>query len=144
MTPLQGTVWKPVGWMTGATVASWMVATLAGGSRFNPEVLLGVLGPLASADLSWVLMARTYAARPERLTAVIVQGLALKLVLFGVYVGGLLGVVGLRPVPFVIGFAAAFIALHAMEALFLRRLLMNGAAPPEGAHAERYDGSITR
>jgi hypothetical protein len=29
---------------------------------------------------------------------------------------------GLRPVPFVLSFAASFIALHAMEAGFLRRL----------------------
>ena len=50
--------------------------------------------------------------------------LVLKMVFFGVYVGVMLRGLSLRPVPFVVSFAAYFIALHAMEAMFLRRLLM--------------------
>jgi hypothetical protein len=38
----------------------------------------------------------------------------------------------LRPVPFVLSFTGAFIALYAMEALFLRRLLLDGAHPRRG------------
>ena len=34
----------------------------------------------------------------------------------------MLRVLELRPAPFVVSFAGCFIALHAMEALFLRRL----------------------
>jgi hypothetical protein len=129
--------------MTGVAGLGWLVATVLGGSRINPEALLGVLGPIASATLSWLRMARTFAASPDRLTGVMVQALAVKMVGFGVYVGGLLVILDLRPVPFVVSLAGAFITLHVMEALFLRRLLMDGAAP-RGAHAERYDGSITR
>ena len=44
------------------------------------------------------------------------------MVFFGVYVVVMLRGVGVRPVPFVLSFAGFFIALHAMEALFLRQL----------------------
>ena len=144
MITAQATVWGPIGWMTGLAAAAWLLASMAGGSRVNPEALLGVLGPLASADASWIIMARAFAAAPERLMGVMVQALAVKMVLFGVYVGVLLGLVDLRPVPFVVSFAGTFIALHAMEAMFLQRLLKDGAPSPDGERAQRYDGSITR
>jgi hypothetical protein len=133
--------------MTGVTTAGLVVATAAAGDRINPEAVLGALAPLVSADVSWVLMARTVVTRPDRLTGVLVQALAVKMVLFGVYVGVLLGVLDLRPVPFVMSFAGAFVALHVMEALFLRRLLMDGAPPPGGERAQgarRYDASKSR
>jgi hypothetical protein len=38
-------------------------------------------------------------------------------------------------VPFVVSFAAYFLALHAMEALFLRRLLMDDLRSPSGERA---------
>jgi hypothetical protein len=36
----------------------------------------------------------------------------------------------LRPVPFVVSFTSAFIALHAMEAFSLRRLVMEPLRSP--------------
>jgi hypothetical protein len=53
---------------------------------------------------------------------VMVQGLAVKAVFFGAYVVSMLRVVELRPVPFVVSFTGYFIALHVMEAMFMRRL----------------------
>lgn len=88
----------------------------------NPEALLGMLGPLVSALATWVVVARTAAVAPAKVTGVMVTGLAVKMVFFGVYVAGMLKGAGLRPGPFVVSFAASFIALHAMEAGFLRRL----------------------
>jgi hypothetical protein len=84
-----------------------------------------MLGPLAVASVSWVVTERTYVSSPERLTGVLVQGLAVKAVFFGVYVAGMLRVISVRPVPFVISFTSYFIALHLMEALFMRRLFEN-------------------
>jgi hypothetical protein len=55
---------------------------------------------------------------------------ALKMVLFGAYVTVLLGVFHLRRIPFVGSFAGFFIALYAMEALFLMRLVTTGAPAP--------------
>ena len=44
---------------------------------------------------------------------------------------------GLRPVPFVVSFAGFFIALHAMEAVFLRRVFAEmGRSSPAARSAE--------
>jgi hypothetical protein len=59
-----------------------------------------------------------------------VAALAVKMVFFGGYMVVVLRVLGMRPVPFIVSFAGYFIALHAMEALFLRRLLMDGRRSP--------------
>ncbi len=90
------------------------------------EVLLGMLGPLAVAGGSWVLVERTYRRNPERLTAVMVAAFAGKMIFFGAYVVVGLAVLSLRPVPFVVSFTGCFIGSHAIEALFLRRLLAGG------------------
>ena len=121
----------PLLWMAG-TCAAAMLVVVAVAPDLNPEVLLGTLGPLVSAMATWVVVARAVAV-PERVTGVMVTGLAVKMVFFGVYVAGMLKGAGLRPVPFVLSFAASFIALHAMEAGFLRRLFaeMQRSSPSE-------------
>ena len=110
----------PLLWMAGTCTAAWLVVVVVA-PGFNPEALLGIVGPLASALVTWIVVARAVRV-PERVTGVMVTGLAVKMVFFGVYVAGMLKGAGLRPVPFVVSFAASFIALHAMEAGFLRRL----------------------
>jgi hypothetical protein len=87
------------------------------------EILLGIIGPLVVASVSWVLMERTHKRDPERLTPLMVKAFAGKMVFFGVYVAVALGVLSLRPVPFIVSFTSSFVALHLVEALCLRRLL---------------------
>jgi len=58
---------------------------------------------------------------------VMVTGFAARMIFFGAYVVVMLRVVGLSPVPFVISFTSYFIAMYAMEAVFLKRLLDPGA-----------------
>ena len=111
----------PLLWMTGMCVGAWLVVALVA-PEHNPEALLGMVGPLVSAQVTWIVIARAAATAPEKTTGVMVTGLAVKMVFFGVYVAGMLKGAGLRPVPFVLSFAGSFIALHAMEAMFLRRL----------------------
>ena len=110
----------PLLWMAGSCAAAMLVVVVVAPEQ-NPEVLLGTLGPLLSAMATWIVVSLAVAV-PERVTGVMVTGLAVKMVFFGVYVAGMLKGAGLRPVPFVLSFAASFIALHAMEAGFLRRL----------------------
>ena len=121
----------PLLWMAGMCAGAWLVV-VAVAPELNPEVLLGILGPLVSAMATWIVVARAVAV-PERVTGVMVTGLAVKMVFFGVYVAGMLKGAGLRPVPFVVSFAASFIALHAMEAGVLRRLFaeMQRSSPSE-------------
>ena len=121
---------RPLAWMVGVSVASWLVVTIAGGSRAHPEVLWGMLGPLASAGATWVVVERSHAVAPGRLTSVLVTGFALKMLFFGLYVAVMLRVLLLRPVPFVVSFTSYFIALYVMEALFLRRLLTETPRSP--------------
>ena len=122
----------PLLWMTGMCAGAWLVLA-AVAPHLNPEALLGMLGPLVSALATWVVVARAVAAAPEKVTGVMVTGLAAKMVFFGAYVAGMLQGAGLRPAPFVVSFAGFFIALHAMEAAFLRRLFaeMQRSSPSE-------------
>jgi hypothetical protein len=108
--------------MAGASLASWLVVRALGGTAVHPEALYGMLGPLASACATWVAVWLTDRAAPTRLTAVLVAGFALKMLFFGAYVAAMLRLLELRAVPFVVSFTAYFIALYAMEALFLQRL----------------------
>jgi hypothetical protein len=113
---------KPLWWMVGASIGSWVVLALMPGLGYDREVLFGMLGPLAGAVSTWVLVARTYTSRPLLLTPLMVAAFAAKLVFFGVYVTIMLTVLSLRSLPFVISFTTYFIALHLFEALCLQRL----------------------
>jgi hypothetical protein len=126
---------KPAAWMAGASLTSWLVITVTSGGSGNPEALLGMAGPLVSAVGSWFAYERAHRSAPGRLTNVMIAALAVKMIFFGTYVGVMLRGLDLRPVPFVTSFAAYFIALYAMEAMFLRRLLMNDLRSLTGERA---------
>jgi hypothetical protein len=122
----------PLAWMSGLSLASWALITRFAPVPVNPELFLAMAGPLASALVSWTITERTQRVAPARVTSVLVASLAVKMVFFGVYVVVLVRAFGLRPVPFVIGFAGYFITLHAVEALFLKRLFGEWSRPAPG------------
>jgi hypothetical protein len=115
--------------MAGASLVSWLAVSAVGGDRVNPEALYGMLGPLASACITWAAIDHTWRSEPTRLTGVMIVGFAAKLAFFALYVAIMIRVLDLRPGPFVTAFVSYFVALYAMQALFLRRL----TAPREGA-----------
>jgi hypothetical protein len=117
---------KAVGWMVGASGASWLAAAAILGTRTGVEVLLGMLGPLAVASATWLMAERTYRRRPERLTSLMMTAFAGKFVFFGAYVTAVLTVLAPRSIPFVVSFTSYFIALHLTEAICLRRLFSEG------------------
>lgn len=108
--------------MAGAAIGSWLLVTVIGGDRVNPETLFGMAGPLVAVCASWIATQRTHRSAPERVLAVMIVWFALKFVFFGLYVTVMLKLLSLRPVPFVVAFVSYFIALYAMQALFLKRL----------------------
>jgi hypothetical protein len=108
--------------MVAAGVVSWACMAAVLGDPVNPELLFGMLGPLLVATLSWVVVARAWAVRPEGVFGVLLGGMAIKLVFLAAYAYVMLRVVALRPVPFVASFTGYFIALHNIEALFMKRL----------------------
>jgi hypothetical protein len=119
---------RPITVMAGSSVGSWAVISVAGGGSWNPEFGLGMIGPLVSAVLTWLFVARTHRQAPERVTAVLIAGFAIKMLFFGAYIA-LLAALGMRLRPFVASFAVYFIALHTIEAGYLRRLFAGGAEP---------------
>jgi hypothetical protein len=116
-------------WMVGGSVIACLAVLAVGGQRFMPEIVFGMAAPLVSAVASWQVIARTHAAAPERLTTVLVTAFAVKAVLFGAYVVLVLGVLALRPVPFIAAFTSYYVALHFGEALLLKRLLAARGRP---------------
>ncbi len=116
--------------MVAASAAVWALVTALLGDRVNPEAAWGIAGPLTGAALSWVAYVRAHEAAPERLTRVMITAFALKLIFFSVFVTVAIRLVDLKPAPFVVSFTSAFIALHAMEAFSLRRLVMGAMRSP--------------
>ena len=121
---------RPAWWMVGLAVLTWLGISAYPGVDSDRDVLFGMLAPLAGAVGTWVLVARTFPSRPERLTSLMVAAFGAKLVGFGAYVAAMLTVVEVRPVPFVVSFTMYFIALHLFEALCLKRLFARHAAAP--------------
>jgi hypothetical protein len=114
------------GWMIAGSLGASLVAIALNGRRDGPEVLLGMLAPLAAVSASWVVTERAYRRDPARLMGLMMRAFAAKMVFFGAYVAVMLKIVGLRPVPFVVSFAGFFIALYLVEALLMRRLFSGG------------------
>jgi hypothetical protein len=123
----------PAAWMTLASVASWAAVTIVAAEPLNPELFWGMLGPLFSAVVTWVAVARTHRLAPERVTGVLMAGFGAKLVFFGAYLAVMIRVVELRMVPFAASFVGYVIGLYVMEALFLKRLFAGGMPSAPGA-----------
>ena len=118
---------KPAVWMAVASIGAWLVATRVLGFDANREILLGMAGPLVAAVATWVMVERTYtSSHPERLTNLMIQAFAAKMVFFGIYVVVMFKAVSLRQMPFVVSFTSYFIALHVIEALCMQRLFARG------------------
>jgi hypothetical protein len=108
-------------WTAAATVLSaFVLATWIG-----TGIWFGMAAPLAVVSASWILVERVYRANPERLTSMMMGAFAGKLVFFGAYVGMVIGVLGVQPVPFAASFAGYFIVLHMVEAFWLKRLFVS-------------------
>jgi hypothetical protein len=108
--------------MVGVSLAAWLTVAALVDRRTRIEVLFGMLGPLAVMIGTWVVTERTYRRNPGALTSVMIAAFGFKLVFFGGYVTVMLGLLVLRPVPFVTSFTSCFIGLYLIAALYMRRL----------------------
>jgi hypothetical protein len=113
---------RVVAWMAGLSLLSWLVVAALPGMESDREVLFGLLGPLAAVSATWILVDRTHRSHPERLPALLIAGLAGKMIFFGGYVTVMLTALALQPVPFAVSFTAYFLALYAVQAVCLQRL----------------------
>ena len=113
---------KPVWWMAGASLLSWLATTALVDRRTGVEIFFGMLGPLAAASGTWVVTERACRRSPERVTSLMIAGFGTKILFFGAYVAVMLRGLSVRPIPFVTSFTVYFVALYATEAFCLRRL----------------------
>jgi hypothetical protein len=113
---------KPIAYMAVASVTTWLGAAAIVDRRTSIEILFGMLGPLAGASGTWLLVSCMYKQRPLQLTGLMAAAFVLKMVFFGVYVAAMLRIMRFRPVPFVVSFTSYFIGLYLMEARYLTRL----------------------
>lgn len=112
----------PVVWMVGVGLALWAAIEAAGGEAVRPEAGYALAAPLVCGVGSWLATARVHASNPSKVTGALLVGFGAKVLVFGAYVALAVRGLGLRPVPFALSFAGFFIAMYAMEAIFLRRL----------------------
>jgi hypothetical protein len=108
--------------MLAGSILSAFILTILPGVEAKLEVWLGMLGPLASALVSWIAMERQYMRSPKGLTSLMIKAFAAKMVFFAGYVTALLSAGLVRPIPFAVSFVGYFLCLHAAEAIGLRRL----------------------
>ena len=113
---------QPVGWMVAAGLVCWFGATAMFGAESHLATLLGMIGPVAVAIVTWRLAEQTYRRNPSALTGVMLTGFVGKMVFFGAYVVVVLKGLSQPAAPFAVSFAGSFIAVYAIEALALRRL----------------------
>ena len=111
----------PVAWMAAGAVGSAAILGALVTPNVRAAVVLGMVAPLAAAVGSWLVVDHTFRQDPLRLMSVMIRALALKALFFVLYVALVIRVIQATPEPFVLSFAAYFIALYAAQALFLRR-----------------------
>jgi hypothetical protein len=109
-----------------ASLLSWLAAAAFVSRETGIAILFGMLGPLFSVSVTWILAERIYERHPAALTSLMMTAFAGKLVFFGAYVTVMLRVLSIRPAPFVVSFTSYFIGLYVIEALYLRRLFWGG------------------
>ena len=107
--------------LSAASVLSAAVLSV----RFGREVWLGMIAPLIVVSGSWLVMKRVYRINPERLNSVMITAFAGKLAFFGLYVAFAIVVLAIQPVPFVLSLTSYFVALHMIEAILLKRMLVS-------------------
>ena len=124
---------KLIWWMLLGSVLSAVILTILIDASIRLEIWLGMLGPLASALVSWIAMERQYLRNPRGMTSLLIKAFVAKMIFFAGYVTVLLSIGLVQPIPFVVSFTAYFISLHAIEAIGLHRLQAANSAAESGA-----------
>ena len=116
----------PVWWMAGTSVGSFLPVALWFDRKTAAAVLLGMLGPLVMALVTWIVTEQTFRANPDRVTGVMAAAFGAKMLFVGLYLLLMLRVAGVEAPPFVASFVSYFVLLYVIEALYLRRLFAGG------------------
>jgi hypothetical protein len=115
--------------MSAASAVCCLVVVAATGWDSSGAALLGLAGPLAAAVATWIIVERQHARMPGRTPGVMIKLFAAKVLFFGAYVAAIVLLVPEWAMVFVVSFTSQYILLHALEAVFLRRLFSSAAEP---------------
>jgi hypothetical protein len=115
-----------LGMTTAAVLSAWLVSAV-GGPGVTPAVFGGMIGPLVSAVVTWLVVRRTHRVHPGGVTQVLVTAFVVKAVFFGVYAVAMIRGLGVDRTVFALSFAGYFIGLHAVEAACFARLFRTPA-----------------
>jgi uncharacterized membrane protein len=92
------------------------------------EAWLGMAGPLTVAVVGWALVERTWKRDPRALTGMQVTLFVAKMIFIGAYLGLIIGMGWVEPIPFAASFTGYFLAFYGIEAAALYRLLRKPGA----------------
>lgn len=90
-------------------------------------VLLGLLGPLAAALGTWIVVERAHAREPARVSAAMIVLFGVKMVLYPPYVVAVVLLLEAGSTAFVVSFTCQMVLLYGLEARYLRRLFAGAA-----------------
>jgi hypothetical protein len=117
--------------MKPALIMTLVCAATAGALGINTgyptEMFAGMVAPLVAAVAIWLAVERAYRLDPGLVMRVLLMTWVAEVLFFASYLVLMLKGAELRPEPFVISFTLYFIALHAADALLMRRLFLGSA-----------------
>lgn len=108
--------------MIAAGLACWVGATAWFGVPAHVATLLGTIGPLVVAVVTWRMAEQTYRRNPPALTGLMMGAFVGKMVFYGAYVVVVIEGLSQPAVPFAASFTGSFVSLQLIEALALKRL----------------------
>jgi hypothetical protein len=106
--------------LTAASASCGVVLLLVLGDA--RAVLLGTIGPLLAALVTWVAVERTHAREPSRVSGVMIVLFGVKMVSYPAYVVAVVLLLEAGSTAFVVSFTCQIVLLYGVEALYLRRL----------------------
>ncbi|MEE2876871.1 MAG: hypothetical protein VX822_03735 [Candidatus Neomarinimicrobiota bacterium] len=101
--------------------------------RYAMEIFLGMAVPLIVGIGTLIKLKAIFERSPEKLTAFMTKAFGTKMVFYGFYLAVIVGFSAFNERPFLVSFIVYFVALHMLEALFIRSVFKGSKARNEGS-----------
>ena len=99
---------------------SWFIISWIIIKGYIPELFLGMIVPLVIGLLTVTKIQSIFTSDPGKLTSFMIKSFIGKLVIYGVYMIGIVAFSSFNERPCFISFIGYFITLHVLEAFFIR------------------------
>ena len=103
---------------------SWFIISWIIIKGYIPELFLGMIVPLVIGLLTVTKIQSIFTSDPGELTSFMMKSFIGKLVIYGVYMMGIVAFSPFNERPFIISFMGYFITLHVLEAFFIRSVFI--------------------